>query len=320
LAGRSIITSKKQAQKPNPAPICEDDDVVKQIEYYKCSSCGKTYKIIDNFPVSQSTIFVGWDYHMPFCKKCVNALYDRYYNIYQNESLAVRRVCERFDIYFSEDIVNSTTVSFKNQTRMIKYITAINMPNYRGKTYDDTIREESKLVSSEEDLMKFKENGDTTINPNAIERWGVGMFETSEYELLEDHYKMLKKANPNCDSNQEIFIKSLCHLNLLQVKALKDKNTKSYIDANSEYAKTFKQAGLKTIQETDKNADDCWGIFMEQISQYTPEEYYKDKKLYADFDGIGEQFSRFVLRPLKNLLTKDNERDPEYNVEDTGNE
>jgi hypothetical protein len=104
------------------------------------------------------------------------------------------------------------------------------------------------------------------------------------------------------------------------VKALKDGDSDKYVKLTEQYSKTFTKAGLKTIQETDKNSDDCWGLFMEQISQYTPEEYYKDKKLYEDFDGIGKMFERFVLRPLKNLLCKTNERDHEFNVEDAVDE
>ena len=46
---------------------------------------------------------------------------------------------------------------------------------------------------------------------------------------------MLKDNNPNADNNQEIFIKSLCHLNLLMTKALKDNDLDGYTKANSEY-------------------------------------------------------------------------------------
>ena len=59
---------------------------------------------------------------------------------------------------------------------------------------------------------------------------------------------------------------------------------------------------------------------MERISQYTPEEYYKDKKLYKDFDGIGSYFERFVRRPIINLQFNRNERDYEFCVKDEPDE
>ena len=52
------------------------------------------------------------------------------------------------------------------------------------------------------------------------------------------------------------------------------------------------------------------------ISKYTPEEYYKDKTLYKDFDGIGDYFKRFVLRPLRNLQLGTTDRDKEFFVSD----
>ena len=46
-------------------------------------------------------------------------------------------------------------------------------------------------------------------------------------------------ADINCAFGNT-FIKSLCHLNLLMTKALKDSDLDGYTKANSEYAKTFK--------------------------------------------------------------------------------
>jgi hypothetical protein len=128
---------------------------------------------------------------------------------------------------------------------------------------------------------------------------------------------MLKKQNPNCDNNQEIFIKSLCHLNLIQLKALKNNDTKSYIDANSEYAKTFKQAGLKTIEEKDSSNDETFCMTLGFISDYTPEEFYSDKKLYKDSDNIGDYIDRHILRPMINLETGSSVRDKEFFVPET---
>lgn len=291
--------------------------------FYRCPSCGKDYTKLDgNFPASQSELYVGWDYHLPICKKCLDSLFEHYTEVYGNdEDLAIRRICEKFDIYYSVSLLSASRKITKNRSRIHTYISKTNLTQYSGKTYDTTLDEErNNVISSYEDFEQKKEDGTTTTKKAAIDRWGFGVFSDADYDVLEEHYKTLKKANPNCDSNQEIFIKSLCHLNLLMMKSLKENNLDGYAKANEQYSRTFTKAGLKTVVDADKNADDCWGVFMEQISQYTPEEYYKDKKLYADFDGIGQTFERFVLRPLKNLLLKTNERDPEYNVEDVVDE
>ena len=55
-------------------------------------------------------------------------------------------------------------------------------------------------------------------------------------------------------------------------------------------------------------------MLIRDIEQYTPAEYFKDKKLFRDADGLGEYFQRFVTRPLRNLMSGEKVMDPEFRV------
>ena len=107
---------------------------------------------------------------------------------------------------------------------------------------------------------------------------------------------------------------------MLQTNALKRGDSDKYIKLTDQYSKTFTKAGLSTIQEIDNSANECLGVTLATISQYTPEEYYKDKELYKDYDKIGEYFDRFVKRPLRNLMTGTTDRDTEYFVKDNADD
>lgn len=291
---------------------------------YKCTCCGASW---DNqkshFSKSASPLYQSNDGYLNICNSCRDAYYYRLVDLYNgNQAHAIRHFCQQFDIIFHEDALTASRQISADRSRVSHYQAKKNLGQTArvGSTYIEGMKYDyqNKL----DDVIESREQAkleESNVTASAIDRWGVG-FTEADYRNLDDHYRTIKKSNPNVDNNQEIFIKSLCNLNMLMVKALKDGDSDKYVKLTEQYAKTFKQAGLKTIQETDKNADDCWGIFMEQISQYTPEEYYKDKKLYEDFDGIGKMFERFVLRPLKNLMCKTNERDPEFNVEDAVDE
>lgn len=289
---------------------------------HKCSCCGKGFNSLkNNFQKTNSPLFQANEGFLPWCKSCTDSYMNILIGFYsQNEEHAIEHFCQQVDwVYDIEPLKCAREIS-SDRSRISSYAAKKNLNVGNRKTYFDTLKHnyEQKL----EEVVTSREQAkseDSTITASAVDRWGIG-FAEMDYKLMDDHYKMLKRQNPNCDANQEIFIKSLCSLSMLQTKALKSGDSKEYTSLVEQYAKTFKQAGLKTIQETDKNSDDCWGLFMEQISQYTPEEYYKDKKLYEDFDGIGKMFERFVLRPLKNLLCKTNERDYEFNVEDVVDE
>lgn len=139
-----------------------------------------------------------------------------------------------------------------------------------------------------------------------------------DYKNLDEHYRMLKRNNPNADNNQEIFIKDLCNINMLKIHALQNGDSKEYAALVEQYSKTFKQAGLKTIEEKDNSNNETVGVTLATISQFTPEEYYKDKALYDDWDEIGDYFERHVCRPMENIMTGSDVRDKEFFVPENG--
>ncbi|MDE7309758.1 MAG: hypothetical protein K2N61_14075 [Lachnospiraceae bacterium] len=286
-------------------------------DFYKCPACGMPYKKLDdNFPASQSELYAGWDYHLPICKRCMDRLFEHYTEGYGgDEDTAIRRICEKFDIYYSVSLLNASRKITKTRSRIHTYVSKANLVQYKGKTYDTTLDEErNNTINSIDDFDMKKAKGDISTTKTALKRWGIGIFADNDYSLLEEHYKMLKDNNPNADNNQEIFIKSLCHLNLLMMKALKNNDLDGYAKANSEYAKTFKQAGLRTVEEKDASNDETFCMTLGFISEFTPEEFYQDKSLYKDFDKIGEYIDRHITRPMINLETGSDIRDKEFFV------
>ena len=154
------------------------------------------------------------------------------------------------------------------------------------------------------------------ITKAVIARWGAGAFSYEEYATLEEHYNMLKKNNPNIDSNQEIFVKDLCMIHMMKMNAAKEKDVDTYNRTSEQYSRIFSKAGLKTIEEKDTSMNDSLGVTLSVISQYTPEEFYKDKQLYSDYDELGEYYDRHIRRPMQNLMTQTDVRDPEFNISD----
>lgn len=284
---------------------------------FKCSCCGKgfTGQQKNNFQKSNSPLFQANDGFLPWCKECTDKYLISLTAFYSNnEEHAIEHFCQQVDwVYDIEPLKCAREIS-SDRSRISHYAAKKNLNVGNRKTYFDTLKYnyEQKLgevVTSREQAKS--EN--STISASAVDRWGIG-FTEQDYKNLDEHYRMLKKNNPNADNNQEIFIKDLCNINMLKIHALQNGDSKEYATLVEQYAKTFKQAGLRTVNEQDSSADECLGVTLATISQYTPEEYYKDKTLYRDFDGIGDYFERFVKRPLRNLMMGTNERDKEYYV------
>jgi hypothetical protein len=288
---------------------------------YYCTACGKPYKVQkSNFSVTQSPLFAANNGFITICNHCRDNYFGKLIDLYMgNEEKAIDRVCQIFDWYYDDWAVSATRKISADRSRIGAYPSKLNLSQSanKGTTYLDTIKERANnSISSVEEAEKLKADGILNASMAAVERWGVGCFSDADYKILDDHYKMLKKQNPNCDSNQEIFIKDLCYTKLQQMNAMKEKRTDDFKTFTQLYRETFKQAGLKTVQETDASNDEVLGVTLAVISQYTPEEYYKDQKLYKDHDGIGDYFKRFILRPILNLMTGSKDRDEEYCVKD----
>ena len=93
-------------------------------------------------------------------------------------------------------------------------------------------------------------------------------------------------------------------------------------EINKEATLTYKEyinAATTELEDRKQKKEDSvkldpLGVWISDIEKYTPAEYYKDKDLYRDADGIGGYASRFIFRPLKNLLTGSKELDKEFNL------
>lgn len=288
---------------------------------FRCSCCGKGFTSQDkNFQKSNDVLFQSNNGYLPWCKECTDAYTAQTTALYcNNEELSIKDFCQRAGWNYDVNALVASMETYsghRSRSRISHYAAKKNINCDGRKTWIDTLKHNQTL--KEYEIITTREqtkDEDVKVKGSSVDRWGLG-FTEMDYKNLDDHYFMLKKNNPNADNNQEIFIKSLCNINMLMVRALQSGDAKEYGTLVEQYAKTFKQAGLKTIQEVDNSADECLGVTLATISQFTPEEYYKDRGLYKDFDKIGEYFTRFVKRPLKNLMTGSTDRDHEYYVKD----
>lgn len=303
-----------------------------------CCTCGNVLIQENDFYKSYSSLYTNG--YLPICKECFNRMFLTYVNKYGKSRIAMQRMCMAFDVYYSDDLFSKC--GDDNSTVAGKYLKQLNMVQYKGKTYDEVIENGLMIMCEEvEDEEKGKSGkknfsvsdiinntastkvsvnkSDTTeedfISPEDVEKWGVG-FDATDYAILNSHYRLLSNSNPNSESNVEIFIIDLCYTKMQQMKAVREGRVDDYNKLTESYRKSFQQAGLKTVKDTNTMEDFTIGVNAETIEKYTPAEYYKDKNLYKDSDDIGNYIERFLLRPLKNLMKGTRDRDTEFFVKE----
>lgn len=293
----------------------------KTVDKCLCCSCGESLAMSKFYNTVSSFYTNGI---LPICKECFNRKFTEYAKVYQSNKKAIQRMCMAFDVYYSEDLFDSCDT--KDEAVVGRYFRKLNMLQYKNKTFEDTLDSGLFELSGDRKRIKGKrvaivdeydnvqeETAEDNINKKDIEKWGIG-FDLLDYEVLNSHYKVLKKANPNMDDNQEIFITDLCYAKMQQMKALRENRVDDYNKLTENYRKTFQQSGIKMVRDNTAANDFSVGVNIEAIEKYTPAEFYKNQDLYKDFNGIGEYIDRFMLRPLRNLMYGSTDRDKEYCV------
>lgn len=140
-----------------------------------CSKCGKKYSRRKGFfPVSYAILHKGIG-HIPVCKECIDTMYNTYLAQCNNAKDAVRQLCRKLDLYWSESVYDLVQRKSTTRSMMTQYIAKINTVSYAGKSYDDTLSEEGTLW-----------NFTPEINEESVEVADVTPIETVEIETPEE--------------------------------------------------------------------------------------------------------------------------------------
>ena len=296
---------------------------------YYCTACGKSFKKQDsNFCKSLSPLFAGNNGYVHICKKCTDKLYYNLVDYFsKNEEKAMDRMCQLFDWYYSDEIFAATRKISADRSRVCAFPAKSNLPQYnsKGKTYVDTIADRAtNTIDSIEELERIQTEAElkeeSSVSDRTVKRWGLGYTET-EYQMLNDHYKMLKDKAGD-DDVKEALIRDLCEQHIMKYRARQEKDIDRYDKISKLYQQTLANADLKP-KDTSKNTvtnnpDDAWCVFNSIVENYSPAEFIKEKGIHI-FDDMFQQdeyYRRIIGRSTNNLINGTNEMDSEFEIKD----
>lgn len=307
--------SKVKTTKPKESVPFEE-----RTDFFCCRCAKKFTRQKGNFPATQSNIYKGNGGYLPFCNHCVEELYDHYKRVLNGEKAAMRRICMKFDIYWSPEIYESVIKNgMKNSKSLIRtYISRTNLYRYIGKTYDDTLDEENrfgvnmqdnvivKVPSSEKDGEFLTDSTNVEIDPKIVEFWGAG-FDPNFYLELERKYKQWTSGiGRNLEKGEEAIYKQVC---ILEATINRDSAAGKSIDKNVNTLNILLgSANLKPSQKSslEANSEDAAfdnmsfgvGIRMFENSKPIP----KPDPDFEDKDGIIKYITTWFLGHLCKML------------------
>lgn len=200
-----------------------------------CFYCGKEY-VNTNYYKSNSLFYnnIG---RIPYCKQCIEKFYQHFFNEYSNdgclwpERKAIKRLCSIFDIYYREDVFHSSMNKIKesdmNISPMGQYMKTIQLQQYKGKSYNNTLSEEEKeeFVANAIAASESRKADEKTI-----QFFGTG-FNDDDYEFLKREYEDWTARHECQTKAQEEVFKRICFKQLEILKATRRGEDTKNLDA-----------------------------------------------------------------------------------------
>ena len=166
-----------------------------------------------------------------------------------SEMEATKRLCQKFDWYFSKRIYDATEKSSASFSRMSSYVSKMSLRCYQGKTYDDTIRDEETVINDVEDLKN--NSSEIKIKQKTLAFFGGG-FEPEELKFLQEQYDDWTSRHECSTKSQEEVFKNLCIAQLNILKAQQGKGSMKLVEALKVFQDLLGTANLKLSQNNEK--------------------------------------------------------------------
>lgn len=279
-----------------------------------CSKCGKSYgRRKGYFPVNYGLLYKGVGY-VSVCKDCIDAMYNGYLSQCNSAKDAVRQMCRKLDLYWSDKVYEVVERKNTTSTMMTSYIAKINTVSYSGKSYDDTLAEEGTLwnwgvqaVVQETPVYSAEETqqDEPEISDDVIAFWGAG-YTPEMYESLEQRRSYWMSRFPEdyeLDIGTEAIIRQICSLEL---DINRDRAAGRAVDKSVNALNTL--LGSASLKPTQKKADDTdssidktpLGVWAQRLEYKRPIKEV-DPEL-QDVDGIVRYISIWYLGHLCKML------------------
>lgn len=226
-----------------------------------CRKCGTAYgRLKGNFQVSYSYLYKGAG-HLPYCAKCVDGMYNSYLVACQDPKRAVRQMCRKLDLYWSEKMYEAVEKQNSARSMMTSYITKINAIKQAGKSYDDTLIEEGvlwlepKAYASAPQVVESPADSEDDIDvaEDVIAFWGPGYTPSMYMELEQRRSYWISRypASVDMDIGTEALIRQICNL---EIDINRDRAAGKSVEKSVNVLNTLLgSASLKPTQKKDES-------------------------------------------------------------------
>ena len=244
---------------------------------------------------------------MSICAECLNDLFVRTFNAEQDVSKTILILCRMLNVAYLENAVKSTL------SHVAKLYEKSDNPDlspifsfYKAKMSSLTQMNQSGILTFSEPV-KFKSldpmgNDEIPDTEELKQFWGDGL-SFDDYSYLEKELDEWKKTHKSDTKAEETLLKELCYKGLeIRKQRIQGTSTAGSVKELQDLMKTASVDPAKAGIAGAGKSQDTFSAFIKTIEENEPADYYKDKKLFKDYDNIDWYFRKFVSVPLSNFV------------------
>lgn len=249
---------------------------------------------------------------IPICKNCLYKEVENYYKRNKDLKLSMYLICRKIDVAFDSNIFEGSLKDDNtNPTKVfMNYITQFNslggkngtmLPFDKGEhifniNNTETCKLKTEIIDDEEE--NFESIEDAKIF------WGDGFDEPYDYNFLGIELANWKKTH-KCDNQAEItLLREIC-IKILEIRKLRELK-QSVSKEQKELQDLMKTASVDPAKSNAINSGenvDRFGVWLKDIEQKRPAEWWDDQEKYKDMDGLMPYIKDYITRPIRNFFT-----------------
>lgn len=266
-------------------------------EKYRCVNT-KCKKIITKSSAYMSKSDDNFDGRMIWCKTCVNNTYMSYWLKYGDVKKALWHTCRRYNIPFVEDKYSMAVTQIGEQDYGSEKILSYYMQKLYSLHYGGEICFDDGITNIGLNIGGIEIEGEE----NRIKKWGN--YNTDELDFLDYELEDWQKTH-TCDNKAELtLLKHICikELEIRKMQADHQDTSKALKDLQ-DLMKTASVDPAKANAASAGKVVDAFGVWIKDIEDKRPAEWFEDQNKFKDMDGFGKYLQNYVVRPIKNFLT-----------------
>ena len=267
--------------------------------------------------IRESEFYASWskftDGKVPYCKNCVNKIYDYYLQETGSDKTALYFTLMKLDIPFIEEIYNS--IAEKKSVTISTYITTLQRRTTCQDIWSDFTATDVNIDQNE---IHMQTVDDKKRELDKLEKtWGRQDC-AEDYEFLEETFSRYTQGIDFSNPQQEDLYKDLCRDRLL-LRKINDNRYSGEESLDKVQNRISKTMSILKLDQYESNRPKTLSeqSLFEKIrlcDENNVKDIYSEPSKYYDLNKIQYYNEKFSLRPLANMLIGN--RDFSVNLED----